>query len=88
MKNRHKEPANFNYCPMNFTDRETSNGVQEGQWRSEVSSNEIGGLQEIPQLGSNNFSRDAKTVREDFLNFFNSPQGEVPWQYEVVTRTH
>ena len=45
----------------------------------------------IPRLSwpllSNNYSRNAKGVRELFRDYHNSPAGQVPWQYEMVTST-
>ena len=73
------------YCPANFVDRDTPNGIQRGRWRYEVRGYQ--GLTELnTQIGSNNYSRDAKSIRESFRDYFNSPQGQVPWQYEMVTR--
>ena len=42
----------------------------------------------ITQAGSNNYTRDAKQTWEDFVEYFNSHEGSVPWQYRMVTRTH
>ena len=42
----------------------------------------------IRQVESNNYNRDAKQAPEDFLKYFNSPEGSVSWQYRIVTRTH
>ena len=65
---------------------ETSSGLQAGEWRSNFS--DYQGITTLKkQLGSNNYSRDAKAVREPFRDLFNSPQGQVPWQYDMVSRT-
>ena len=40
------------------------------------------------QLGSNNYSHNAKAVREPFQDFFNSPQGQDPSQYQMLTSTN
>ena len=37
--------------------------------------------------GSNNFSRSAKEVRDDYNDYFNSFEGAVSWQTDVVTST-
>ena len=86
MKGRTFGPNNYSYCPSSFVDRETPNGIQGGGWRHEVYNYE--GLAPLTRsVGSNNYSRDAKHVRERFKDFFNSPQGQVPWQYQMVTST-
>ena len=78
--------ASGRYCPPTFIDRDTPDGLQEGEWRYEVRDYE--GLAPLQrQLGSNNYSRNAKFVKELFRDYFNSPAGQVPWQYEMVTST-
>ncbi|XP_047132525.1 putative nuclease HARBI1 [Hydra vulgaris] len=85
MHGRQFEPLN-QYCPSKLVDYETPSGLQAGEWRSNIS--DYQGLTNLQkQLGSNNYTRDAKTVRELFRDFFSSPQGQVPWQYDMVTRT-
>ena len=44
-------------------------------------------LTNITKSGSNNYSKNAKQVRDDFKEYFNSFSGEVAWQNELVTRT-
>ena len=38
------------------------------------------------QQGSNNYTRQAKEVRDHFKEYFNN-SGAVPWQQEMITRT-
>jgi hypothetical protein len=38
-------------------------------------------------MGSNNYSKSAKDARDDFKEYFNSQQGAVSWQMDMVTRT-
>lgn len=74
------------YCPPGFVDNERSNGhIEIGEWRSEVQGNT--GLLPLNSIGSNNYSRQAKDVREDFMAYFNSKDGEVSWQWEHINRT-
>jgi len=73
------------YCPSNFVDRESLDGISYGEWRNEVQGYQ--GLIPIASTGSNNYSRSAKEVREDFMTYFNSKDGEVSWQYEYINRT-
>ena len=69
------------YCPENLTDREEHNGIRPGEWRHDLQ--HITGLQPINQIGSNNYSQSAKTVRDNFKDFFNQ-EGAVSWQWERV----
>lgn len=64
------------YCPA---------GYAEGEWRN--NDTETDGLVPLSNAGSNNYSRDAKQVRDDFRDYFVSPQGSVEWQWDAVTRT-
>jgi len=38
----------------------------------------------LAQQGSNNYSNNAREIREEFREYFVSPQGEVPWQYKLM----
>ena len=38
----------------------------------------------LAQQGSNNYSNDAKQIRDEFREYFVSSQGEVPWQYKLM----
>ena len=65
------------YCPPGYVDLELNGSVRQGAWRSE---NANLGIQEITNLGSNNYSLEAKTVRDNFCDYFSSDAGSVPWQ--------
>lgn len=74
------------YCPAGFTDAEDGEGnILQGAWRSESSQN--AGLERIRQVGGNRYGRAAADVRNIFRDYFNSPEGEVWWQYNHVQRT-
>ena len=75
---------NYNYCPTSYIDRDTRLGITLGAWRKEQANS--AGLQQISQMGSNNYSRDAKEVRDDFRNYFCSTEGSLDWQLLRVTR--
>ena len=76
-----------NYCPPEFVDQETEDHlVRQGGWRNEQD-NSNSGLQNVNNMSSNNYSRDAKQVRDDFRDYFNSETGSVPWQLSMVTST-
>ena len=71
------------YCPAGFIDSEDGDGnVVSGDWREEGSS---GALAPIGPAGSNHHSRSAATIRKNFCNYFNSPAGEVSWQYKYLS---
>ena len=72
------------YFPSGYADEETSVGVRAGGWRAEGDNL---GLNEINQIGSANYSRDAKQVRDGFRDYFFSEDGSLAWQLEVVNST-
>ena len=74
----------YSYCPTNFIDQDSPSGLAVGGWRNDE--NDIMGLQPIGRIGSNNYSRDAASVRQGFKEYFNS-DGAVEWQWELVNRT-
>ena len=74
------------YCPPGYVDYEDYHGIlHKGIWRSEVV--EAGVLAELNQIGPNNYTKVANKFRAVMADFFISPQGELPWQYDVVRRT-
>ena len=75
----------YTYCPVGFTDNESSRGRSAGQWRAEA--NETQGLCPLISRGSNNFSRSAKEVRDAFKDYFNSQAGAVSWQWDMIKST-
>ena len=46
-----------------------------------------GGLLPLMRAGSNNYSKSAKEIRDDFRDYFCSEEGSVSWQWETVLRT-
>ena len=76
-----------NYCPYNYIDQEGPNGIHPGHWREEVK--DIGGVKQLPfnMRGSNNYSKEAKQVRDDFRAYFNSEEGSVEWQNDITNAT-
>lgn len=71
------------YCPPNLIDHESPTGFRPGEWRQESRE----GMVPIGRTSSNNYSNDAKIVRDDFRKYFISQEGSVSWQVEAVTRT-
>lgn len=84
MKDRFSD-GNSLYCPQRFVDTEIHNRRRTGQWRGIVHYDT--GLQSVRRVGSNNYSKDAKTVRDNFRDYVNSPAGQVPWQMEMISVT-
>ena len=70
------------YCPPGFVDFERNNGVVRGAWRDEVANGT--GFGELKRVGSNNFSKNAKEVREIFCDYVNSEAGKISWQINSV----
>ena len=84
MKKCTNKESNYNYCPPSYIDNDTSSGFRVGDWRTESEHND--GLLPMQQTGSNNYSREAKEVRDGFKSYFSSPEGSLDWQLERVTR--
>lgn len=77
-----KQSANENqttmYCPPHFPDWENSNGeVNNGEWR-----NETDGLPSV-RMGSNNYSRNAFSLRDRLANYFMA-EGAISFQQNRV----
>ena len=77
---------NYSYCPSSYTDQDTRSGLTLGDWRQDQIN--TGGLQHLQQIGSNNYSREASKVRDNFKSYFCSPEGSVDWQIERVQRVN
>jgi hypothetical protein len=60
-----------------------SNRIIPGEWRSETSVN----FTPIVQQGSNRYSVDAKSVRDEFMHYFNT-SGQVEWQESGILLEH
>ena len=78
MRTRSADDIN-DYCPINLLNHRDHANNQLGQEVSE-------GLIPLQTTGSNNYSPSAKETRGDFKQYFNSLQGAVTWQNEIVTR--
>ena len=73
---------NNQYCPEGFVDIDGTSRQRQGDWRKIVESDT--GLGPVVRIGSNNYSKEAKRVRDLFCEYFNSPAGQVPWQWEII----
>ena len=82
-----KQTDNAGYVPAGFIHSEDSTGnIVDGSWRSVVQ-NEGSAFQPIDRMGSNNFKKESKEIREKFMNYFNSSEGSVPWKLNHVRST-
>lgn len=59
-------------------DRVENGAIIEGSWRQMVQGDR--GMVNIPQQGSNNYSRNSSQVRDAFVNYFMTDEGKVRWQ--------
>lgn len=50
----------------------------------EIEMLDANGLSPLSQQGSNNYSQQAKNVRDDFREYFMSPEGSVSWQNDII----
>ena len=73
------------YCPSGFTDTDNVNTRTPGEWRQDV--NQTANWLPMSRSGSNNSTRDARSVREAWCEYFNSLAGAVSWQYNIVRST-
>ena len=71
------------YMPDNFPDSTTASGERiPGEWRRAVEGDV--NLQTSLTLTRPRASRAAHMTRDDYTHFFETPQGLVPWQLNVV----
>ena len=75
---------NARYIPTGFVDSEDSSGhIVPGDWRN-VTHEDEGGLTNLPRIRGNRYTFEAGNSRSDFKDYFNSAEGQVPWQLEHV----
>ena len=56
-----------------------------GDWRKEIQGYQ--GLVDITLAGSNNYTKDAKEVRDTLKDYFNSASGATSWQSDYIHYT-
>ncbi|XP_044764424.1 protein ALP1-like, partial [Coccinella septempunctata] len=85
-KEYHMSEVKRKYCPQNFFDRETDNGVVEGDWRREVGKCVV--LEDVHRGRNcgNNPGKSALTIRENLTEYLISPAGSLPGQVDYVKR--
>ncbi|XP_057310637.1 uncharacterized protein LOC130648602 [Hydractinia symbiolongicarpus] len=74
----------YNYCPENYVDRGSQNNIIPGEWRKDSES--ISGIQDLTNCSSNNYSKQAALIRDEFKCYFNN-EGAVEWQWDIVNST-
>ncbi|CAB0031713.1 unnamed protein product [Trichogramma brassicae] len=75
------------YCPESFVDTTNTDGnVVEGQWRNEVDIDSYTTNRSTSNTSRNARTKEAHAMRESLKEYFNSPEGELPWQREIVNR--
>ena len=74
------------YCPLGYVDAEDGCGsVTQGSWKQDTSP---AGLQHLHQLGGNQYTTSAYSIRDTFADYYRTAAGEVHWQYENICRTN
>ena len=68
-----------------LTEKDVDSRRRLGSWRGIIQNDT--GLTSITNQGSNNYSARSSTTRDEFANYFVSPQGKVSWQDELCNRT-
>lgn len=81
-KNNEKVPLQQRYCYPQFVDRETVEGLIEGEWRQQSEDN----MRPIENAGAHRATREAYAMRDTLSEYFTTSAGEVPWQYEYIHR--
>ncbi|XP_049423085.1 uncharacterized protein LOC125883021 [Epinephelus fuscoguttatus] len=73
------------YIPPSFADSDSGGSVEPGEWRRLVTgdSNLVGSI-DPSQMSRSRSTRAAQAVRNDLTAFFQSLQGIVPWQNDIV----
>lgn len=69
------------YCPPNFIDNENNGQVINGTWRE----NDIH-IPSIQPCSARRATVEAYEQRDKLADYFVTPEGEIPWQYEYVRR--
>ena len=73
------------YTPQGFADSENRSGdIVHDDWRT-ILQGENGGLNQLPRMARNRCTYDAAHVRDQYCLYFNSTEGQVPWQFTHVT---
>ncbi|XP_043220538.1 protein ALP1-like [Amphibalanus amphitrite] len=74
----------LHYINPGDVDVEDGGHLRRGAWRAQHEA--AGAFGHAGQFGTNNASRDAMELRDQFASYFVSAEGAVPWQDRVVRR--
>lgn len=77
---RSKPSSRDIYTPQESFDREINGTIIEADWRQMAGNN---GLPNIQQQGGNKSTTEAREIRDELCDFFNT-NGQVPWQWNAV----
>ena len=72
------------YLPSGFVDCQSNSGeIVPGDWRNEIG--EGSSFESLSRSRSNRYPDDVAQIRNNFKNYFNSPEGWLSWQVDYVT---
>lgn len=78
-----KDGNNGPYAPSSMVDKEDVDGNQrDGDWREMVDKQDIKDF----KFFSSYYKKEAGKNRENFVIYFSSTKGSVPWQEKIVQR--
>lgn len=69
------------YAPQGTFDEEIDGIVTPGRWRQDPTPDNV--FFSNRPVGSN-MSNESKEIREEYKEYFVSPEGEVSWQYRYI----
>ena len=61
--------------------------IKPGEWRSVVSDSDTGALVGLNRVRGSRYTANVIQIQESLTDYFNSEQGEVPWQWADVRST-
>ncbi|KAJ8895120.1 hypothetical protein PR048_000445 [Dryococelus australis] len=79
-----KPVSNTRYCLATYVSREENGITVPGEWRQPVGNATL--IQRLGRIDTNNSNTGVIRMRDAVCNYFNSPEGELHWQYNAVTR--
>lgn len=77
LHNMCRDKCGKQYMPEGSVDQQTRNDISPGAWRQHTNP-----LESLPPIAGRNTYRRAKMLRDQMADYFVTPAGELPWQYE------
>ena len=75
-------------CPSGFVDSMDQTGnIKPEEWRSVESDSDKGALVGLNRVRGSRYTANVIQIQESLTDYFNSEQGEVPWQWAYVRST-